>query len=323
MAPVIDLGIVQLPAYFTLLTLGLMAAVLLGWWLAGRTGFDQRHFLDAALVLIVFGVLGARLLHVLADGGFWDYVHLCTEPERLPGRALSYGLPCREAAQCIIGKAGARCDAASGLCYPAADCLRVFKLWQGGLAYYGGPILALPAVLLLARWRRFSFWALADLCAVGVPLGLTFGRIGCVLSGCCFGAPTRLPWALRFPLDSPAFKHHVELGLLSPHAAGSLPVHPAQLYEAAGAALIFGLCLWLFLRRRPRPAGQLFLGMLLAYALLRFVVEFWRDDARGLWFGDVLSTSQLIGLPIVLATGALLVWRARRAEGPAAPPAVP
>lgn len=68
------------PAYFTLLLIGFAAATGLAASLAKQDGLNPDAFIDLGLFCVIFGVLGARLLHVLADGYFWDYVHLCTDP---------------------------------------------------------------------------------------------------------------------------------------------------------------------------------------------------------------------------------------------------
>jgi phosphatidylglycerol:prolipoprotein diacylglycerol transferase len=142
--------------------------------------------------------------------------------------------------------------------------LDVFRTWEGGLVLYGG---AVPAVLLgmwfLRRWG-VDAWHGADAIAPSMALGLGFTRIGCFLSGCCFGAPTSLPWGCTFPPESYA-------GYLNPDT----PLHPAQLYDSAAGFLMCALLLRM--DRRPLPKGFLFLTFLAMYGVERFLIDFVRS----------------------------------------------
>ncbi|MGQ9526026.1 MAG: prolipoprotein diacylglyceryl transferase, partial [Armatimonadota bacterium] len=93
----------------------------------------------------------------------------------------------------------------------------VFRTWQGGLSFHGGLAGALAAVVLFSRRRGIHPLAAADLLSPGAALGYAVARIGCFLNGCCYGAPTSLPWAVCFP-------HHLGAHSHTP------PSHPAQLY---------------------------------------------------------------------------------------------
>jgi phosphatidylglycerol:prolipoprotein diacylglycerol transferase len=145
--------------------------------------------------------------------------------------------------------------------------------------------------------------------APAVVLGTAITRIGCLLFGCDYGARSDLPWAIAFPKESPAWKHHVhDLGLAA-NALWSYPVHPTQLYESLAGLFLFGLLM--FLRRYRRFSGQVFLGWVLGYGILRPLIEIVRDDDQR---GNVgpLSTSQFIGIVSVLFGLALLVHLVRR-----------
>jgi phosphatidylglycerol:prolipoprotein diacylglycerol transferase len=82
----------------------------------------------------------------------------------------------------------------------------VFAVWQGGLEFYGGVICAIPVIVLYLRHHKLPIRRYFDILAIGLMLGLAFGRIGCFLNGCCFGRPTQLPWAIRFPYGSFAYR---------------------------------------------------------------------------------------------------------------------
>jgi len=77
----------------------------------------------------------------------------------------------------------------------------MFAVWQGGLEFYGGVIFAIPVIVLYSRYYKLPIRRCLDIIAIALMLGLSFGRLGCFLNGCCFGKPTELPWAVRFPYE--------------------------------------------------------------------------------------------------------------------------
>jgi phosphatidylglycerol:prolipoprotein diacylglycerol transferase len=83
--------------------------------------------------------------------------------------------------------------------------ISMFAVWQGGLEFYGGVIFAIPVIVLYSRHYKLPIRPCLDIVAITLMLGLALGRIGCFLNGCCFGKPTELPWAVRFPYDSFAY----------------------------------------------------------------------------------------------------------------------
>jgi phosphatidylglycerol---prolipoprotein diacylglyceryl transferase len=214
-------------------------------------------------------------------------VHLCTDPSQVTWR-ITQG-QCREA------KGG--WDAAASVCHPVArDCLAWAKFYNGGLAYYGGLVFGTWAVYLVARRDGLPFRKVADVTATGVAMGLFFGRIGCFLAGCCYGDVTELAVGTRFPAWSPASEGQFRGGQLAHPSLPSLPVHPTQLYEAVGCLLIAVVLSW-WGPLRKRFDGQVALIALVAYAVLRSLIEQVRADDRGIYFG--LSTSQWVSVVIV------------------------
>lgn len=304
MHPAFDLGFTQLPAYFTLLMFGFTLAILLAHREAPKRGIDGNFMLDLGLLMLACGLIGARILHVIADGQFWDYVHLCTDPSKVPALALGNGIRCASDAQCLGAGLGDVCESATGLCRQSQDCLRVFKIWYGGYAYYGGFLLAVPTGIWYLRRHRQPMWPMADIAGWGIAFGLIFGRLGCFLAGCCFGNVTDSATGIAFPRHSPAWDKHLSLHSITEQASHSLPVHPTQLYEAVACLLIFLVCLWRY-RRGARFPGEVFFLFMLQYAVFRFLVEFLRADDRGEWFG-LLSTSQWISVPLLLWSGWVL-----------------
>jgi len=180
------------------------------------------------------------------------------------------------------------------------DFLRSGGVWYGGLL--GG---VLVGYLLMKRYQ-LPWWKTADAFAPGLAVGNFFGRQGCFAAGCCWGKPTTLPWGVKF----------TEQG----HQITGVPtdtyLHPTQLYESFAMLLVFFFLFWL--HKRKRFSGQVILAYALLYSVIRFAIEFVRDDPRGDILGLTtltgLSTSQLISIVIGTCALILLVVRRRRAQ---------
>jgi phosphatidylglycerol:prolipoprotein diacylglycerol transferase len=298
----IDLGLfgsdysIPFPSYFVLLLTGFLFATIVGVVWAKRVGQDPDVVVDLGLAMLLAGVAGARILHVFADGHLMDYVHMCTDPSKVEWQITR--------AECLSNDNGVW-NAVKGVCKPKeARCFAWAQFYTGGLAYYGGFIGASIAAWYLLKADKFPFWKAADMAGFAIPIGLAFGRMGCLLAGCCFGAPTDGSLALTFPAGSPAWDAQLKAKLINRAQVESLPVHPAQIYEAGVAITIAAICL-LWVHGRKKYDGQVFVTFVVLYAIGRFLLEFLRADDRGAWLG--LSTSQLIGLG--LAAAALFLHR--------------
>lgn len=168
----------------------------------------------------------------------------------------------------------------------------IFKLWQGGLVFFGGFLVASIITTWYVHRQRMPIAAVADCAAPALVLAQAIGRWGCFFAGCCYGRPTAVPWALRFK-DSAAL------------APLGIELHPVQIYESFGCLLI-GLFLWVRLVRRKDADGQVFWFYVLLYGLLRFVMEIFRGDDRGPTLGG-LSQAQIIAILAVVIAGSILV----------------
>lgn len=290
------------PAYFAMLMIGFLVAVGVGVSWAHRSGFDYDVIIDLGLVSLIAGVAGARILHVLADGYFWDYVHLCTDPSQ-----VSWHITRGQCAQ-VEGL----WDASARVCHPVeGDCFAWAKFWQGGLVWYGGLLGAGVYGIRFLYKEGFPVLKGIDMAGMVLPLGVFLGRLGCWFGGCCFGVESDHWTAVRFPAWSPASESQYRAGLLSSPGLESHPVLPMQLFEAAGCLAIAAFCMFV-LHPRKRFDGQVFVVSLALYAVLRFFLEFGRADDRGALWG--VSTSQWIGLAFVAGMSALWVWFSRRAR---------
>lgn len=180
----------------------------------------------------------------------------------------------------------------------------IIALWQGGATYYGGLILAVAGALVYLRVKKIPFMKVADICSLSIASGVFFTRIGCFLSGCCFGKPTECGLGLVFPEVSPAG-----------YAYPGMHVHPTQLYSSFYGLVIF-LAILLFERRKGFE-GSSFALMLILYGIARLIVDYFRfyEESAMLW-GRIVD-NQVISIALVAAGTVIFILRGRRRAGPA------
>lgn len=179
----------------------------------------------------------------------------------------------------------------------------IFMVQHGGLVFYGGLIGASLACIVYARRKQLPLWRVADVLAPSIALGYVFGRIGCLLNGCCYGRECSLPWAIHFPPGHETYPHGV---------------HPTQVYDS-----ILNLVFYFVLERlyrRKKFDGQVFAVYLCGYAVLRSVVECFRGDypERQFLVGWI-TPAHLVSIGILLA-GVLLWWLVPRTSVRTQPP---
>jgi phosphatidylglycerol:prolipoprotein diacylglycerol transferase len=180
--------------------------------------------------------------------------------------------------------------------------LDVVQYWKGGIVYYGGILGGVLAFFLYRRFNPFPLRPVMDVLAPAIALGTLFGRLGCFLNGCCFGDRCDLPWAVSFPAATDPWKHHRDLGWITPDAAWSLPIHPTQLYSAIDALVLLILLLTYFpLRRRD---GEVIGLLMVTYPVTRFLIEYLRNDEGAFFAGLTISQN----ISILLLVGGLAYW---------------
>ena len=172
--------------------------------------------------------------------------------------------------------------------------LAVFKVWEGGMSFHGGLLGVLIAAAWYGRQQNLTFFTITDFIAPLIPPGLGFGRIGNFINGELWGNITDLPWGMVFP------------------AAGPLPRHPSQLYEALLEGIVLFVILWQF-SQRPRPRLAVSGLFLLCYGFFRFLIEFARapDLHLGYLAWSWLTMGQILSLPM-MAAGAIFLSLAYR-----------
>lgn len=251
----------------------LLVAAAAGTWVSvvrGRaSGFDADTILALGMEIFLWGIVGARLFYVV------EY------------REQFFG-----GGRTMLESLGA-----------------VLNVAAGGLVVFGSLPTAAFAAWRFAHRRGLSLARLADCIAPGLLVGLAIGRLGCFLNGCCYGGPCDLPWAVRFPPDSPPWLDQAARGLVPPAAAGdrpwSLPVHPAQLYAAIDAALLALLAM--AFTPLARKDGEVFALVLTLHPISRLLLEAIRVDEPPA-LGTPLSISQLVSLCLLALAGGLWWW---------------
>lgn len=182
--------------------------------------------------------------------------------------------------------------------YYLSHPLEIFATNRGGMSFHGGLIGALVAGIVAAKLTHIPYLTLADLGCIAAPAGLFFGRCANFINGELWGAPTDAPWGVVFG-----------------GAAGMMPRHPSQLYEAVLEGIIIFAVLFALSRKvPPRPRGT-FLGIfLIMYGTFRFLIEFVRepDVQLGYLWGGWLTMGQLLSVPLVIVGVVVLVYALRK-----------
>lgn len=182
------------------------------------------------------------------------------------------------------------------------------NLSSGGIVFYGCIIGGAVGYAWFCYSRKVSPLDLADLIMPSLAVGVGFGRLGCLMNGCCYGDLCRLPWAITFPRDSVPFLALVSGGFQDFNGPSTPPLHPTQIYSSIDGFLLAALAWWYF-PRRSKP-GEVLLLVWLLYPLTRFLIEFLRSDESG-QLGTSLTISQWISLGLFLAGIIWMMWHQR------------
>ncbi len=269
-------NMVPVQGYGVLILIGFITAVVLTELRMPLIGVKYFHLLDLALTGCLLGILGARIFYVLMNwNDFTPWTNGVFDASRLP---------------------------------------RMLYIWEGGLVFYGAFLVAIPWTYLYCRRHKLPAIPLLDLAAPSLIIGQAFGRIGCFMTGCCFGRVCTLPWAVTFPgradnlPGSPPFEAQVALGQISAQAARSAPVHPTQLYSSLAAFLTYAF-LYTYWPRRKYD-GQVFALTLIMAGTTRFFEEMLRNDDAPPFpqIAESVTIAQWLAIPIVLIGFAFLFY---------------
>lgn len=184
-----------------------------------------------------------------------------------------------------------------GASYFLSHPLEIFAVWQGGMSSHGG-FIGVALGLLYFAWReKVDVLRITDTIVIPVAIGLMLGRLGNLINGELYGTVTTLPWGMHFP-----------------NAEGLR--HPTQIYAIFKDAGIALLCFWTL--KKSYSSGSFKTGrttavFLMSYAVLRFIVEIFRDQAPYGFttiLGLSMSRGQLLTLPL-FAAGIILFFLRR------------
>lgn len=188
-----------------------------------------------------------------------------------------------------------------------------------GMSYHGGFIGLIVASVIWCKIHKWNWFDWADLIAVSVPLGYTFGRLGNFINGELWGKVSTVPWAMVFP-NAERFSakeqwvqeiaRKVGIRIVSMNDMVNLPRHPSQLYEALLEGIVLWLILWFFVRPRRSFRGEGVAVYSLGYGIARFFVEYFREPDSGLGYilalGDPDAPTALFASPFNFSMGQIL-----------------
>lgn len=191
----------------------------------------------------------------------------------------------------------------------------IFKIWEGGLAIYGGIIAGILAAFVVCKVEKLNFYNLLDMVGMSLLIGQGIGRWGNYANQEAFGGFTNANWGMmsdkvieyiaRNPSQFGIESLSGEEAIAEYIAQNNLYVHPTFFYESVWCILGFFI-LYIILKRFRKFSGQLFLCYGLWYGLERMIVEGMRTDS--LYVGNsTLRVSQLISLVLVAVCGSLLI----------------
>ncbi len=236
------------------------AGVLLALWFcarqAPRFGLVADNMFDVVLLVVPFGVLGARLYYILF------YLDLYRNADG------------------------------------SLNFIKMVRIWDGGLAIYGGVIAGLLSIILYSRHKKLPVWAMTDCVMMGVLIGQIIGRWGNFMNREAFGAATELPWRMRLWMTDSTF----------------IDVHPTFLYESLWNLLGLAL-LYFIVTKKRRFDGENTCFYFLWYGLGRFWIEGLRADSLYLFdltlFGARVRVSQALSLVLILVSAGILFYQLR------------
>ncbi len=265
----VKFGYVRLHTYGVLVSTAFLIGIMLSVREAKRVGEDPDDLLDLAFWVLISAIVGSRVLFIITE---W---RIYADDWQKIHHWMDW---------------------------------KLFKVWEGGLVFYGGFLGAILASWWFMRKHKMNFWKITDIVMPTLAIGHFFGRLGCFSAGCCYGKSCAMPWAVTFTQG---------------FATKNTPIHPTQLYSAFGALTIFFILLWI--RSNKRFHGQVLGWYLLLYPISRFTVEIFRGDAdRGYLFQwdtfkqvvgpDLLTTSQFISIILFILGLIILFMRGRRSE---------
>jgi phosphatidylglycerol:prolipoprotein diacylglycerol transferase len=276
----LQLGPLVIRWYGFLIVLGALAGAYVATLEARRREEDPDHVWNLLIWCLIFGIIGARLYHVLsspagASRGF-DYYFI----ER-PFTVISlFGAP---------------------VPFPTA-----LLIWQGGIGIFGALVGGILAVLIYTRRHHLNFWRWLDILAPGMLLAQAIGRWGNFFNQELYGPPTELPWGIKITNVDQRISPYNDLTAYPLDTT----FHPVFLYESLWNLIGFGLLMWLGRKYAERLVdGDIAAFYLIWYSLGRLVIESLRPDA---WTLGGIPTAQIISILLMVAGAGLIYYGHKR-----------
>ncbi len=250
--------------YGVLVLTGFLFAIAFASYRCKQVGYDSEIIMDLAFWILVTGIVGGRIAFLIQY-----HQELVAHNKTLPQLLFA-----------------------------------VINLSQGGLVLIGAMFGAAIGCFTFCYLRNINPWPLVDIITPSIFIGEGFGRIGCLLNGCCFGDRCDLPWGICFPQGSTTFDVLVNRGFLDPAALHTMPLHPTQIYSSLNG-FVLALVTAQFFWYRRFPGDVFALGCVL-YSITRFLLEFIRADEMG-QFGTGYTISQWYSAAILCFGVGLLI----------------
>ena len=180
--------------------------------------------------------------------------------------------------------------------------VKIFYIWEGGLAIYGGIIGGILAAFVVCKIEKLNFANLLDMAGMSLLIGQGIGRWGNYANQEAFGANTDGSFGMMSSkVTEYIISHQAQLPGVDPYT----PVHPTFFYESvwniAGFLLLFLMC-----KKFRKFSGQIFLSYGIWYGIGRMIIEGLRTDS--LYIGDTnIRVSQLLSSVIVIVCSAIMI----------------
>jgi phosphatidylglycerol:prolipoprotein diacylglycerol transferase len=339
---------VPIYTYGFMIMIGFLAAIGIAVWRGKKKGITSDFLLDMGLVVLVAGIVGARLTYLgfedhdidlaifnifdlygfnwigfvvgAAIPSVWLYRRSANEdrPKMAPGSMAGMAV-----AIILAGLVVGRALTIWQKNEYAQFSFEAFAIWKGGIVLYGGLIFGTISGAWWVWKKGLSISGVADVIAPSIAVGVAFGRVGCYLNGCCWGTVCETDGLLsaRFPAysenvaevigrhNSLPLDHHISHGLVDPTATLSAPVYLTQLMEAFFMFAVVGLLIWI--TPRIKRQGLLLPLLALIYGAWRFGIEFLRGDNER-FGGAELTFSQYTSFGIIAVGLVFFLWMWKR-----------
>jgi len=277
-----QLGPFSIRWYGLLIVTGVVVAAFVSTVEAKRRKEDPDHVWNLLIWVLIFGILGARLYHVLSSppGASRDFSYYFIEQ---PFTTLT-----------IFGAA---------IPFPSA-----LLIWEGGIGIFGAILGGIVAVIIYTKRHNLNVWRWLDILAPGVLIAQAIGRWGNFFNQELYGPPTDLPWGITITSVHQRIPPYDDLTLYSLETT----FHPVFFYESVWNTVGFVLLMWIGRKYAQRLLdGDILSLYLIWYSIGRLLVEFLRPDA---WTLSGVPTAQIVSVGVILIAAGLMYLRRRRPE---------